>query len=67
MTFWQFYFRLFEEFLKAFNRQIPSPLLDIWGGLGAHKSKLVREYVEREDVDIQIAFLPAYAPGLNPG
>lgn len=75
VTFWQFYFRLFPgsikgpqivEFLKALNRQIPGPLLIIWDGLQAHKSKVVRQYVEREDVDIQLAFLPAYAPELNP-
>ena len=75
VTFWQFYFRLFPgsikgpqivEFLKALNRQIPGPLLIVWDGLKAHRSKLVRQYVEREDVDIQLAFLPAYAPELNP-
>ncbi len=75
VTFWQFYFRLFPgsikgpqivEFLKALNRQIPGPLLIIWDGLQAHKSKVVRRYVERDDVDIQLAFLPAYAPELNP-
>ena len=75
VTFWQFYFRLFPgsikgpqivEFLAALNRQIRGPLLIIWDGLKAPKSKVVREYIEREDVDIQLAFLPAYAPELNP-
>jgi transposase len=75
VTFWQFYFRLFPgsikgpqivEFLAALTRQTPGPLLIIWDGLQAHKSKVVRQYIERDDVDIQLAFLPAYAPELNP-
>jgi transposase len=75
VTFWQFYFRLFPgsikgpqivEFLAALNRQIPGPLLIVWDGLKAHKSKVVRQYIERDEVDIQLAFLPAYAPELNP-
>ena len=75
VTFWQFYFRLFPgsikgpqivEFLAALTRQIPGPLLVVWDGLRAHKSNIVRDYLEREDVDIQLAFLPAYAPELNP-
>jgi transposase len=75
VTFWQFYFRLFPgsikgpqlvEFLSALRRQIPGPLLIIWDGLRAHKSKVVRDYIEREEVDIQLEYLPAYAPELNP-
>ena len=75
VTFWQFYFRLFPgtikgpqivAFLQALRRQIPGPLLIIWDGLRAHRSKLVRRYVEGDGVDIQLAFLPAYAPELNP-
>lgn len=75
VTCWQFYFRLFAgsikgpqivEFLKALTRQVPGPLFIIWDGLKAHKSKIVRNYVERDDVDIQLEFLPAYAPELNP-
>lgn len=75
VTFWQFYFRLFPgtikgpqivAFLQALRRQIPGPLLIIWDGLQAHRSKLVRRYVEGDGVDIQLAFLPAYAPELNP-
>ncbi|HQU16566.1 MAG TPA: transposase [Gammaproteobacteria bacterium] len=75
MIFWQFYFRLYPgtikgpqivEFLKALTRQIPGPLLIVWHGLKTHKSKVVRHYVEREDIDIQLELLPAYAPELNP-
>lgn len=75
MTFWQFYFRLYTSaikgpqlvgFLSALRRQIPRPLLIIWDGSKIHKSKVVRQYIEREDVDIQLEYLPAYAPELNP-
>lgn len=75
VTFWQFYFRLFPgsikapqvvEFLRALRRQIEGPLLIIWDGLRAHRSKLVRQYVEANEEGIQLEFLPAYAPELNP-
>ena len=51
VTFWQFYFRFFPEsirapqlveFLRALRRQIEGPLLIIWDGVRAHRSKLVR-------------------------
>ena len=42
------------------------PLLIIWDNLKAHHSKLVREYVNSTAGDLQMAFLPAYSPDLNP-
>jgi transposase len=75
ITFTRFYFRLFAgsikgpqivEFLHALGRQIRQPLLVIWDGLPAHRSKLVREYLEALEGAIQIEQLPAYAPELNP-
>lgn len=74
VTFRQFYFRFFPgsirspqvvEFLKALRGQIGKPLLVIWDGLQAHRSRLVRDYVER-DGEIPLERLPAYAPELNP-
>ena len=38
----------------------------IWDGLEAHRSRLVRDYLDGLKGDIQIAFLPPYAPDLNP-
>ncbi len=32
----------------------------------AHRSRLVREYLDGLDGHIQIAFLPPYAPDMNP-
>jgi len=74
VTWWQFYFRFFPgsirgpqivEFLKALRRQLRGKLLIIWDGLRAHRSRVVREYVEA-DRRMQLEFLPAYAPELNP-
>jgi len=54
------------EFLKALNAHLKQPLLVIWDGLRAHRSRLVREYLDSLDGHIQIAFLPPYAPDMNP-
>src|SRR5450759_2081837 len=75
ITFRRFYFRLFPgaikgpqiiEFLNALGHQLRNPLLVIWYGLAAHRSALVREYIESLNGAIQIEQLPAYAPELNP-
>jgi transposase len=34
--------------------------------LKAHRSRLVREYLDSLNGHIQIAFLPPYAPDMNP-
>jgi transposase len=74
-SFWRFYFRLFAgtirtpqviEFLKALKATIGKKLLIIWDRLQAHRSRLVREYVEAQRGAISLEFLPAYAPELNP-
>ena len=75
VTFWNFYFRLYPgpirarqcvDFLKALRRQIRSKLLIIWDNLQVHRSRLVRRYLDSCQGDIQVEFLPAYAPELNP-
>ena len=75
VTVANFYFRFFQgaikspqlvEFLKALTRQIRCRLLIIWDGLPAHRSRLVRQYVESLDGRIVLERLPAYAPELNP-
>ena len=49
------------------RRQLPGrKLLIIWDRLQAHRSRLVRDYVDTEGGDIQLEFLPPYAPELNP-
>lgn len=75
ITFCRFYFRLFPgaiggaqiiEFLQALGRQIRRKVLVIWDGLPAHRSRLVRDYVDRLNGAVQLEYLPAYAPELNP-
>jgi transposase len=75
VTVWTFYFRLYPgtikspqlvDFLRHLRRQLRRKLLIIWDGLQAHRSRLVRTYVEASDGMIRLAFLPAYAPELNP-
>ncbi len=38
----------------------------IWDGLRSHRSRLVRDFVSETNGRIEIEFLPAYAPELNP-
>jgi transposase len=75
LSWWRFYFRFFEgainsrriiEFLGALLKHIGKRLLIIWDGVGPHKSRLVRNWVEEQNGRIAIAFLPPYAPELNP-
>lgn len=75
VTVWTFYFRLYPgtikspqivHFLGHLRRQLRRKLLVIWDGLKAHRSRLVQHYVEASQGAIRLAFLPAYAPELNP-
>src|SRR6266513_272643 len=75
ITLYRFYFRLFPgaikgpqliEFLHALGRQIRRKVLVVWDGLPAHRSQLVRDYVDGLKGAIQLEYLPAYAPELNP-
>lgn len=75
LSWWRFYFRFFVgaiksaqivEFLGALQRQIGKPLLIVWDGVATHKSKLVRPWLDAQDGRIVMAFLPPYAPELNP-
>ena len=54
------------ELLKALRAHLKRPLLIIWDGLKAHRSRLVREYLDFTNGEIQMTFLPPYAPDLNP-
>jgi transposase len=76
VTFWNIYFKLVKgavrapecvAFLKSLTRHLaPRKLLIIWDRLQAHRSRLVRDYVDAQGGDIQLEFLPPYAPELNP-
>ena len=54
------------DFLKALRAHLRQPLLVVWDGLKAHHSRLVSDYAASTGGDIELAFLPSYAPDLNP-
>ena len=75
LTLRNFYFRLYPgaigqveviDFLKALVRHIDQPLLIVWDRLPAHRSRLVREFIELSEGHIVTEYLPPYAPELNP-
>ena len=76
VSFWNIYFKLVKGavrapeivvFLKNLRRHLAGrKLLIIWDRLQAHRSRLVRDYVEAQGGAIQLEFLPPYAPELNP-
>ena len=75
LTLRNFYFRLYEgaigtpeviDFLKALVRHLDRPMLIVWDRLPAHRSGLVREFIELSEGHIAAEFLPPYAPELNP-
>ena len=75
ITFYRFYFRHFPgaikgpqviEFLDALGQHIRREGLVIWDGLPAHRSHLVRDYIESLNGAIQLEYLPAYAPEVYP-
>jgi len=75
ITFYRFYFRPFPgaikgprvvAFLHALARQIRQKVLVIWDGRPAHHSKVVRDYIDSRQSAIQLEYLRAHAPELNP-
>jgi transposase len=75
ITWRRFYFQLFAgavrapqaiEFLGHLLRHLPGELMIVWDGLAVHRSRRVREWVAQQEGRIELQFLPAYAPELNP-
>lgn len=75
LTAWNFYFRLYPgavkspqvvDFLAALVRHIRQPLMLVWDRLPAHRSGMVRDYIDGLKGWIHMAYLPPYAPELNP-
>jgi transposase len=75
LTWWNFHFRLYSgsinkeravEFLQHPMRHIPGDILIVWDRLTAHRSRFVREFIEAQEGRIEVGWLPAYAPELNP-
>ena len=75
LTLWNFYFRIYAgaikkeqvvDFLAALVRHLRLPLLIVWDRLPAHRSRLVQDYIASLQGWISTAYLPPYAPELNP-
>ncbi len=75
LTLWNFYFRIYAgtikkaqvvNFLKALVRHLNQPLLIVWDRLPSHRSRLVQDYIASLQSGIFTAYLPPYAPELNP-
>lgn len=75
ITWWNFYFRLYPhsirspqvvQFLQHLLRHLPGQLLVIWDRLPSHRSRLVKQFVGGQAERLQVEYLPAYAPELNP-
>jgi transposase len=52
--------------LQYFRRQIGTPLLVVWDRLNAHRSQATTDFISAHAQDYAVAYLPAYAPELNP-
>src|SRR5438270_5750886 len=55
------------DFLRHLNKQIHRPILLIWDRLPGHRSRLVQQYIATLEGKIEAFYLPAYAPGTQPG
>ena len=57
----------FVKFLKNVKKEMKGKkLLLIWDRLPAHRSKIVKEYIESQKSWLRIEHYPGYAPELSP-
>ena len=52
--------------LRYVRRKIGTPLLVVWDRLNAHRSRATTNFIASNAQDYAVAYLPAYAPELNP-
>jgi transposase len=52
--------------LRSVRRKIGTPLLVVWDRLNAHRSRVTTAFIASHAQDYAVAYLPAYAPELNP-
>ena len=57
---------VFIEFLKRLLVNAPSPIFLIVDGHPTHKAKAVKRFIEKQDGDLELYYLPPYSPELNP-
>jgi hypothetical protein len=53
-------------FLRALRHHLRGKVLLVWDRLGVHRSRLVKEYLVSQRHWLEVEWLPAYAPELNP-
>jgi len=53
-------------YLQMLHEQVDGPIVLLWDGLPAHRSKLVQEHIQQQREWLTVERLPAYAPELNP-
>ena len=54
------------EYLRNLRRHVRGPMIVLWDGLPAHRSKLVAAYAQANADWLTLASFPGYAPELNP-
>ena len=52
--------------LRFFRRKVDPPLRVVWDRLNAHRSRATSGFIAAHPQDYAVAYLPAYAPELNP-
>lgn len=52
--------------LRYFRRRLGPRLLIVWDRLNAHRARATQRFLARHADQFAVAFLPAYAPELNP-
>ena len=58
--------KVFKEFLKRLLIGTDQPVFVIVDGHPIHKSKLVKQFVDQQQGQLKLFFLPPYSPHLNP-
>ena len=53
---------VFIEFLKRLLVNAPSPIFLIVDGHPTHKAKAVKRFIEKQDGDLELYYLPPYSP-----
>ena len=57
---------VFVEFLRRLMAHASAPVFLVVDGHSTHKAKLVRRFVESQGGRLELHYLPAYSPELNP-
>lgn len=54
------------EFLRSLRRHLRAAVLLVWDQFPVHRSRILKQYLARQRHWLQVEWLPAYAPELNP-